>query len=123
MHSQSAPALVCVYVRVVVCARSQSAPAVVRVCVCVGVCVVLCCVKCFKNGWLLFYKAFLHCQAGLVEAWHARQFHRLISSFLCKTEGVKSPVSHSAGFLGSLEKASLELFRIICLFPNVFILL
>ena len=65
VRSQSAPAMVCVYVRVRVCARNQSAPAVVCVCVCVqsvstrrGVCVcmcVLCCVKGFKSGWLLFY--------------------------------------------------------------------
>ena len=41
---------------------------------------------------LSIYLAFLHCQAGSVVAWHARQFHRLISSCLCKTEGVKSPV-------------------------------
>jgi hypothetical protein len=47
--------------------------------------------------------AFLHYQDGSVAAWHARRFHRLISSFLCKTDGVKSPVRHGAGFLGSLE--------------------
>jgi hypothetical protein len=35
VRSQSAPAMVCVYVRVRVCARNQSAPAVVCVCVCV----------------------------------------------------------------------------------------
>ena len=47
--------------------------------------------------------AFLHYQDGSVAAWHARRFHRLISSFLGKTEGVISPVSRGAGFLGSLE--------------------
>ena len=52
--------------------------------------------------------AFLRCQAGSVAAWHARRLHRIISSFLCKTEGVKSPVRHGAGFLGSLEKAGLR---------------
>ena len=46
---------------------------------------------------------FLHCQAGSVAGWHARQFHPLISS-LCKTEGVKPPI-RLAGFLGSQEKA------------------
>ena len=71
--------------------------------------------------------AFLHCQVGSVAAWHARQFHRLIWSCLCKTEGVKSPVHHNAGFLGSLLKKvkgyarSLDLFTIICILLNVFI--
>ena len=69
---------------------------------------------------------FLHCQAGSVTAWHARRFHLLISSFLCKTEGVKSPVCHGMGFLGGEGGAALgvsDLFRIICiaLLPNVFI--
>jgi hypothetical protein len=52
--------------------------------------------------------AFLHCQTGSVAAGHTRRFHRLISSFLCKTKGLKSPVPPGAGFLGSLVKSGLR---------------
>ena len=37
----------------------------------------------------------------------SRRFHLLMSSFLCKTKGVKSRVRHGAGFLGSLDKLGL----------------
>ena len=97
------------------CAVTQHPTWFVYVCVCVVnqhppcVCVCVCGVRVFRYALLpaLQHKAFLHCQAGSVEAWHAWRFHRLISSFLCKTEGVKSPVRHVAGFLGSLGKAGL----------------
>ena len=95
----------CVYMCVCVCVGAQSISTRHGVCV-FGVCVrvqsvstrhgvfVLCCVKCWLAAFFRFallpslqHDAFLHCQAGSVEAWHARQFHRLISSFLCKTGG------------------------------------
>ena len=61
----------------------------------------------------IVWQAFLHCQAGSVAAWHARQFHCLISSCLCKTEGT--------GEGGATQR--LDVFRIILILHNVFIFL
>ena len=110
-YAQSISPHRCVYVCVFVCVCAVSQHPLWCACVCCVVWSVSRMVGCFFRCALrpsLQQKTFLHFQAGSVEAWHARRFHRLISSFLCKTEGVKSPVCHGAGFLGSLQKAGLH---------------